>query len=152
MKKLHVNGGELEYETVGSGEPLVLIHGAMIGDAFKPLLAEPALTSRYQVTHYHRRGFLGSTPHNGPFSIADQAADALAVVRHVAGGKAHVAGHSYGGAVALQLAWTAPEAVHSLTLLEGGPAEPADEEAFFAEVPPIMATYESGDKAAALDA
>ena len=30
MKKLQVKGGELEYETVGTGEPLVLIHGGSL--------------------------------------------------------------------------------------------------------------------------
>ncbi|MGI8782941.1 MAG: alpha/beta fold hydrolase [Acidobacteriota bacterium] len=120
MERFSANGAELEYETVGTGEPLILIHGVLIGDSFAPLLSEPALTSRYQVTNYHRRGYLASSPHSGPFSIAQQAADALAVIRRVAGGRAHVAGHSYGGLIALQLSLDTPGAVHSLSLLEGG--------------------------------
>ena len=93
MERFSANGAELEYETVGTGEPLVLIHGALIGESCAPFLAEPALTSRYQVTNYHRRGYLGSSAHDGPCSIAQQAADALAVIGHVAGGRAHVLGH-----------------------------------------------------------
>src|SRR4029079_3823167 len=92
-----------------------------------PLLAEPSLTSRYAVTHYHRRGFLGSSPHRGPFTVAKQAADALAVVNHGAGGRAHVAGHSYGGVTALQLALDAPDSVHSLALLQPPLAVPHGE-------------------------
>jgi pimeloyl-ACP methyl ester carboxylesterase len=154
MERFSVNGAEFEYETVGSGEPLVLIHGVIIGDACAPLLAEPALTSRYQVTNYHRRGFLGSSRHTGPFSIAQQATDALAVIRHVAGGRAHVAGYSYGGAIALQLALDAPEAVHSLSILEVGLAVPAavPSTAAVASRAARAAMYESGDKAGAADA
>ena len=91
MKRFSANGAEFEYETVGTGEPLVLIHGAIIGDAFAPLLKEPALTTRYAVTNYHRRGFLGSSRHDGLCTVAQLANDALAVIGHVAGGKAHVA-------------------------------------------------------------
>jgi pimeloyl-ACP methyl ester carboxylesterase len=50
--------------------------------------------------------------------VARQAADCLALMRHLGIDRAHVAGHSYGGAVALQLALDAPESVHSLALLE----------------------------------
>lgn len=149
LERFSVNGAEFEYETCGAGEPLVLIHGVIIGDACAPLLAEAQLTSRYQVAHYHRRGHIGSPAHRGAFSIADQASDALAVIRHVAGGRAHVAGHSYGGTIALQLALDAPESVHSLSLLEAGagPGGPAAD-----AVAPIRAAYEAGDKAGSMDA
>ena len=152
MQRLRANGAEFEYETVGSGEPLVLIHGSIIGDAFKPLLAESVLTSRYQVTSYHRRGLMGSSRHNGPFSLADQAADALAVIRQVANGRAHVVGHSYGGATALQLTLDAQDAVHSLVLLEPAGLPVPSAEAFFARIGPIVASYESGDRRGAVDA
>jgi 3-oxoadipate enol-lactonase len=129
----------------------VLIHGSIIGDAFAPLLKESALTSHFRVTNYHRRGFNGSSRHDGPCSISQQAADALAVIQHVAGGRAHVAGHSYGAATALQLALDHPDAVHSLALLEPPLAVPSAE-AFFANLPPIAGLYESGDKAGAVGA
>src|SRR5436190_544556 len=104
MKRFSANDAEFEYETAGRGEPLVLVHGSIIGDAFAPLLAEASLTSRFAVTHFHRRGFLGSSPHTGPFTVYQQALDAHAVIEHVAGGRAHVAGHSYGAVTALELA------------------------------------------------
>jgi pimeloyl-ACP methyl ester carboxylesterase len=144
-------GAEIEYETAGQGEPLVLIHGSIVGEAFSPLLSQPALTSRYRVINYHRRGFLGSSRHAGPFSIAQQAADALAVIKEVAGGRAHVAGHSYGAVTAIQLTLDAPEAVQSLALLEP-PMPVPSAEAFFANVPPIAAKFQAGDNAGAVDA
>jgi hypothetical protein len=33
----------LEYEVVGAGEPVLLIHGALLAEAYAPLCAEPAL-------------------------------------------------------------------------------------------------------------
>ena len=38
-----VDGGELEYEVRGSGEPVLLIHGAMLADAFTPSWRSPPL-------------------------------------------------------------------------------------------------------------
>jgi pimeloyl-ACP methyl ester carboxylesterase len=49
-----------------------------------------------------------------------QAADCRALLGHLGVEQAHVVGHSFGGAVALQLALDTPEVVHSLALLEPG--------------------------------
>jgi len=113
-----VEGATLAYETSGSGEPVALIHGALIADTFRPLLAEPSLT-RFRLINYHRRGYAHSSQNNsGPVGLTTQAADCWALLRHLGVERAHIVGHSYGGAVALQLALDAPDVVHSLTLLE----------------------------------
>ena len=118
MERARINGTELEYEVAGTGEPVVFIHGSLIADAFRPLLNEPVLADRYRLIVYHRRGYLGSSPTRKPDSVARQAADCRELLRHLGVGHAHVVGHSYGGAVALQLALDAPDVVHSLALLE----------------------------------
>jgi hypothetical protein len=59
MEHAHVNGVELDYKVVGSGEPMLFIHGAHIADALRPLVDEPTL-ERFQRIRYHRRG-LGRT-------------------------------------------------------------------------------------------
>lgn len=117
MNKANVNGVELEYEVKGSGEPLLLI-SPVLADGFRPLLSQPALAGRYRLITYHKRGWLGSTHAPPPVSIADHAADAGALLDHLGIRRAHVAGHSSGAAVALQLALDRPEIVHSLALLE----------------------------------
>ena len=109
--------GELMYEIRGEGEPVLLIHGALIEDTFLPLLGQPAL-SGYRLILYHRRGYGRSAPLTGPFSMAEQAADARALLDHLGVDRAHVVGLSGGGVTALQLALDAPERVHSLVLLE----------------------------------
>ena len=130
MQRADIDGVVLEYEVVGAGEPAVLIHGALLADAFRPLLAEPALAGRYRLIAYHRRGYRGSGPAAGPVSIARQAADCLALLRHLGVGRAHVAGHSSGGAIALQLALDAPGVVRSLAVLEPALAFGASAEAY----------------------
>jgi pimeloyl-ACP methyl ester carboxylesterase len=85
--------------------------------------------------------------------MEEQAADARAVIEQVAGGRAHVAGHSYGGGVALQLTLAAPDAVQSLILMETlPPASVPSLEAFFGKVGPIAETWTAGDKTGAVQA
>ncbi len=141
----------LEYEANGDGEAVLLIHGSHIADAFLPLTREAALADRYRLIRYHRRGFAGSDPHSGAFSIEQQAHDALALTKHLGVERAHVVGHSYGGAIAVQLALEAPSLVHSLVLLEPAifPAEIASvANEMFA---PGFEAYSSGDVAKAVD-
>jgi pimeloyl-ACP methyl ester carboxylesterase len=118
LERASTDGAELEYEASGDGEPVVFIHGVLIADAFRPLLSEPGLAGPYRLIHYHRRGYAGSSPSFGAVSVAEQAADCRALLRHLDVQQAHVVGHSYGGAVALQLALDNPRMVHSLALLE----------------------------------
>ena len=122
------------------------IHGALIADAFAPLLAEPVLTTRYRLIHYHRRGYAGSTNPTGPVSIAQEAADCRALLRHLGVERAHVAGHSLGGAIALQLALDAPEAVHSLVLLEPGLFDVPSGALLAEALAPPIRLYEAGQK------
>ncbi len=155
FKRATVEGVELEYEERGSGEPVVLVHPAIFGDWYKPLLEEPALAGRFRLVSYHRAGTAGSSRVEGPISIAQHAAHCRALMHSLGIARAHVVGHSSGATVVLQMALDAPEAVHTLALLEPArpeaPDEPA-EAAFLRDVilPPIE-RYHGGDKAGALD-
>jgi pimeloyl-ACP methyl ester carboxylesterase len=120
VERARTVGAELEFEVAGTGEPVVFIHGAFIADTFRPLLAEPSLAGQYRLILYHRCGYAGSSRTAGPISIAQQAADCRALLRHLGVERAHVVGHSYGGAVALQFALETPGMVRSLALLEPG--------------------------------
>ena len=141
----------LEYEENGDGEEVLLIHGGHIADAFLPLMREAALADPYHLIRYRRRGFAGSDPHSGPFSIEEQAHDALALMKHLGVEHAHVIGHSYGGAIAVQLAIEAPSLVQSLVLLE--PAIfPAEIASVVKEMSaPTFDAYRSGDVTKAVD-
>ena len=149
MESVKVNGVELEYEVIGAGEPVLLI-SPVIADGFLPLLAEPALANHNQLIRYHKRGWVGSTHTPPPVSIADHAADAAALLDHLEVRRAHIAGHSSGAAVAMQLALDHPEYVHTLMLLELSLLSVPSGEAFFTQVGPAFEAYASGDHADAL--
>jgi pimeloyl-ACP methyl ester carboxylesterase len=118
MQRANLNGADLEYEVQGSGEPLLLIHGSILADAYFALRAEPRIADHYRVISYHRRGFAGSSRASVPFTIPQQAADGRALLRHLGIPRAHVSGHSYGAAIAIQWALDAPTSIQSLALLE----------------------------------
>jgi pimeloyl-ACP methyl ester carboxylesterase len=149
MESVNVNGVELEYETIGSGEPVLLI-SPVLADGFLPLLSEPALADRYQLIRYHKRGWAGSTHTPPPVSISDHAADAAALLDHLGVHRAHIAGHSSGAAVAAQLALDQPEYVHTLILLELSLFAVPSGAAFLSQAEPAFEAYASGDHPRAL--
>lgn len=150
QQRLSVDGAVLEYEIGGAGEPVVLIHGALIAEAYAPLCAEPAL-ARYSLMRYHRRGYAGSARVPPPFSIAQQAADCRGLMRGLGIERAHVVGHSSGGVIALQLALAAPEVVHSLVLLEPALLDVPSGPLFAEAIGPALQLYQAGDKEGAMD-
>src|SRR5215831_5481057 len=81
MLTADIGGGTtLEYESVGSGPPVVLIHGAFIADTFSPLISEPALAGGFRFIRYSRRGYAGSSHAPGLSSVEQQAADCCALL------------------------------------------------------------------------
>jgi pimeloyl-ACP methyl ester carboxylesterase len=149
MQSVRVNGVELEYELLGTGEPVVLI-SPVLADGFLPLLTQAALADRYQLIRYHKRGWVGSTHTAPPVSVEDHAADAAALLDHLGVPRAHIAGHSSGAAVAVQLALDHPEYVHTLLLLELSLLSLPGGEDFFTQAGSAFEAYAAGDHAGAL--
>jgi pimeloyl-ACP methyl ester carboxylesterase len=152
METAHIAGTTLAFETSGNGDPVLLIHGALIADAFRPLLIQPPLVDSYRLIAFHRRGYTGSSPVPNGFSLKDQAADCEALLTHLNIPKVHVVGHSFGGAVALQLALDAPVLVRSLTLLEPALILGNSGEAYRTSLSEAVRQFRSGDPAAVVDA
>ncbi|MGH9271995.1 MAG: alpha/beta fold hydrolase, partial [Ilumatobacteraceae bacterium] len=144
MEIATVNGVELEYEVVGSGEPVLLI-SPVLADGFVPLMKESALADRYQLIRYHKRGWVGSTHTAGPVSVADHAEDAAALLRHLGVPSAHVVGHSSGAPVVAQLGLDHPGAVRTLVLLELALLSVPSGKAFFEQARPAFEAYAAGD-------
>jgi pimeloyl-ACP methyl ester carboxylesterase len=152
MENLIVDDAKIEYEVRGSGEPVLLIHVGLVADGMaRPLFVQPELAARYQLIHYHRRGYMGSTPGTEAPSIAREAKDAAVLLGHLKVKSAHVVGHSISGLIALQLALDAPDLVHTLVLME--PIlrmVPSGNEQMEHAIFPMMNAYRSGDKRAAI--
>jgi pimeloyl-ACP methyl ester carboxylesterase len=116
MPTLTVNDTDLHYERRGQGEPLLLVQG-MTGHSLhwgEPFLC--ALEPDFELVLYDHRGVGRSAPYAEPFSIADLAADADALLEALGIERAHVLGISMGGMIAQELALAAPERVRTLTL------------------------------------
>ena len=146
-----LQGVELEYEVQGAGEPVVLIHPGHFAEWFAPVLDEPALTNYYRVLTYHRAGCAGSSPLAGPVSFAQQAAHCRSLMRHLGIERGHIVGHSSSGNIALQLALDAPDAVHSLALLEPALMSVPSVQTSRAFLGNAVQLYRAGDKAGAID-
>ena len=144
MEHVQVNGVELEYEVVGTGEPVLFI-SPVIADGFLPLLSEAQLADHYQLIRYHKRGWAGSTHGLQPVSIATHALDAAALLDHLGVPRAHIVGHSSGAAVGAQLGLDRPGIVQTLALLELSLLSVPSGAAFFRQAGPAFEAYGTGD-------
>lgn len=153
MERLKIDDAQIEYEVRGRGEPVLLVQVGVVADGLAwPLFSRPELAEKYRLIHYHRRGYMGSTVGSAPLTVARQAGDAAALLKHLEIETAHVAGHSIGGLIALQLAVDAPSLVHSLALLEPSlPMVPGGKAALERTFTPVMAAYRAGDKRKAIE-
>jgi pimeloyl-ACP methyl ester carboxylesterase len=113
MSVARVNGVELYYESNGSGEPLVLVHGSW-GDHhnWDPVIG--ALAESFRVVSYDRRGHSASERPEGQGSVFEDADDLAALIEELDLAPAHVAGNSFGAAVALRAAPRHPAAFRTL--------------------------------------
>lgn len=141
----------LEVDVRGSGEPVVMIQTALFADEFVPLADHRSLRDDYQVIVYHRRGYAGSSAVHGDGSIVRDAVDCQFLLAELGVQGAHVVGGSYAGAVAMQLAVTAPACVHSLCLIEPPPVHIRRADQFLAANAELIEEYQLHGSLAALD-
>jgi len=152
MAGIQIAAAELQYTDQGSGEAVLLVHGAIIAEGCAPLLKEAALSRHYRLISFQRRGYGGSSRATPPVTLADQVTDCLSVMRHLDVEQAHVVAHSYGGLIGLQLASEAPHRLRSLSLIEPAllgliPSAPQLREIFES----LGHLYQAGDKAGVVD-
>lgn len=150
MERIEVPGGHVVGRAVGDGPAILFIHGSLTASAWDALLLEPALAP-FRLITWQRRGYGGSSAAPEGFTMADQAADAAAVLAQAGVGAAHVVGHSFGGRVALRLFADRPDLVASVALLESGGPPVAADEPFVAVIEAAVAHHTQGDDATAID-
>src|ERR687894_1350952 len=110
-----VNGLNMYYEVHGTGEPLVVLHGAyMTIDAMGELVQ--SLAEARRVIALEVQGHGRTADIDRPISYEQMADDVAALLRHPETGAADVFGFSMGGGVALQLAIRQAEVVRKLVV------------------------------------
>ncbi|GAA2326285.1 alpha/beta hydrolase [Dactylosporangium salmoneum] len=134
QRYVEVGGVRTWYDERGTGDPVVLLHGAIVDSrCFDGNL--DALAGSFRLYLPERRGHGHTADPGGPLSPQLMAADTIEFLRTVLGGPAALVGYSAGAVVALLAALARPDLVSRLVLISGAfhqdgvllpPASPAD--------------------------
>lgn len=106
----------LYYEIEGSGRRLLYISGTGGDLRGQPRVFDSPLPQQFEVLAYDQRGLGQTDKPDQPYTMADYAEDAAALVDAVGWEKANVVGVSFGGMVAQELALRHAECVERLVL------------------------------------
>lgn len=115
MPTVRANGIAVYYEEQGSGDPVLLIMG-LAGDSLAWMFQRDDFAKRYRTMLFDNRGVGRSDKPPGPYTTAQMADDAVAVLDALGVGRAHVVGVSMGGMIAQELALRHPQRVRGLVL------------------------------------
>jgi pimeloyl-ACP methyl ester carboxylesterase len=137
-----VNGINLYFETHGTGQPLILLHGGLgSGEMFGPTL--PKLAERYQVILPDLQGHGRTADIDRPIDIRLMADDIAALIDHLRLDRPDVVGYSLGGGVALFTAVKYPDKIRRLVA--------ASAHAWRKAIPPEMLAQQAQVNAAAVE-
>jgi pimeloyl-ACP methyl ester carboxylesterase len=109
------DGTKLQYDRTGRGVPVLLVMGLGM-TAAGWWRTVPVLAERLQVLTFDNRGVGRSDRPAGPYTLAQMADDAIAVLDAVGADRAHVYGISMGGMIAQHIALRYPHRVRALVL------------------------------------
>jgi pimeloyl-ACP methyl ester carboxylesterase len=123
---VEVDGRSVHVERAGTGEPVVLLHG-FGGSTYSWRHVIDGLAADNELIAIDLNGFGYSerAREAAAYTVAGQLALVTGVMDALEIPSAHLVGHSYGGALAMHLAWRQPERVRSLILVDSaGPEYP----------------------------
>src|SRR3954464_12371893 len=109
-----VNGVHMYYETYGDGTPLVLLHGGMLSIDLNFAGLIPTLAKKHRVIGVELQGHGRTADTDREITPAALASDVVGLLDHLGIARAHVLGHSMGGAVTMELAVSYPDRVRSV--------------------------------------
>ncbi len=110
-----IPGGQLYFETSGSGSPLMLVSG-LNGSARFWSLQVPRLAEHFTVVVHDHRGVDRSSRDAIAYSIEQMAGDTLALMDYLDIDSTALVGQSTGGAIGQYLAATQPDRISRLVL------------------------------------
>ena len=116
MPHLRANGIDLFYQLAGSGERLLFISGTGGDLRNKPNVFDSPLAAEFELLSYDQRGLGQSEKPDQPYTMADYADDAAALLNELGWSRVPVMGVSFGGMVAQELALRHPGLVSHLVL------------------------------------
>lgn len=110
----------IAFDRIGSGPPLVLMHGA---EASRQMFASlmPSLAPHFTVIAYDQRDCGDTEAPERAATLGDLAGDAQRLIKVLGYKRAHVFGSSFGGRVAQALALLHPQSVDRLVLASTWP-------------------------------
>jgi 3-oxoadipate enol-lactonase len=113
----------IAYESRGAGEPILFVHGlAYDRRGWGPLPG--LLAGDFRILLFDNRGVGDSDAPPGPYSVAQMAEDAIAVLDAAGESSAHIFGVSLGGFIAQEIAVSNPRRVRKLVLASTAPGGP----------------------------
>ncbi len=127
------DGVQIHYNVEGSGEPIILIHGfAVNADLnWRRTGIIKLLSPNFKVIAIDLRGHgLSEKPHDPKLYGVNMVKDIANLMDTLKISRAHIAGYSLGGFIAIKFATLYPEKVKTLCVLGSGWEKP-DEENFF---------------------
>ncbi len=118
MGEVVVDGVRLVYDSVGDGDPVVLVSGTGQPAMSWSLFQVPALTEAgYRVVTFDNRGIPPSDTPPAPYSVPQMVGDLAGVIEALELGPAHVAGLSLGAFLTQELALARPDLVRSAVMM-----------------------------------
>lgn len=132
--RVSVHGMQLYYEVSGTGDPLIVLHGAYMNiPAMGTIIPRLAQTHRVYALEFQGHG--RTTDIDRPITYPNLADDVAAFMDSVGLQKADVFGYSMGAATGLQLAIRHPDKVNKLVSASGGYDARGWQPAFIAMIP-----------------
>src|SRR5260370_17695470 len=119
MSRVDVDGVGIEYEVIGEGHPVVLLHGFPDSGRLWRHQAPALADAGFQVIVPDLRGY-GRSDKPEPvdaYSIPVLAGDVMAILAELQIGRAHIVGHDSGAALGWALASLLPASVDHLAVL-----------------------------------
>ncbi len=119
QRELTIHGRRLTYRLAGKGPLVLLIHG-MAGSATTWKQVMPALSEHFTVLAPDLLGHGESDKVKGDYSLGSMASTLRDLIVALGYKRATVVGQSYGGGIAMQLAYQYPERCERLVLVDAG--------------------------------